>query len=464
MSFGYFLAFALRATELLNIELTDSTSIDDHSLSLLLEELSRHSKACPGGALQGVTKLHIGGCNIGDDGIERLATVLQTNTTVKILDIGGNCGITVNGAKLLARVLTVNSSLEELGISFTRIGDEGVAHIANALQTNITIKILDVSGCDISHKGAETLARTLAASNSLERLDISWTSIGDEGVAHIANALQTNITMKAMDIQNCDISCKGANSLGRALTVNSSLEELNIKDTSIGDEGVTHIANALQTNTTMKVLDVEHCDISDKGAESLARALAASSSLEELDISFNCIGDNGIAHIAIGLQVNNSLKSLILLLRKHNDIVTDKAALSLAAALTTNTSMKYIRMWWSSTHPDTTLKKVAEYVRKSTLRKFALYRMIRPSGEPRMSEKEIIEWLQQVEVGGKEFILSLKDSHAHLESFSLHLFIFKSSVLDLQSQVHMSLEGAATSVNMTRKMNNLPEIKFIIGN
>ena len=88
--------------------------------------------------------------------------------------------------------------------------------------------------------------------------------------------------------------------------------------------------------------------------------------------------------------------------------------------------------------------------------------MIRPFGEPRMSVEEEIDWLQQVKVGGKEFILSLKDSHAHLESFSLHLFIFKSSVLDLQSQVHMSLEGAATSVNMTRKINNLPEIKISI--
>ena len=77
-----------------------------------------------------------------------------------------------------------------------------------------------------------------------------------------------------------------------------------------------------------------------------------------------------------------------------------------------------------------------------------------------MSVEEEIEWLLQVKCGGKEFILSLKDSHTHLESFSLRLFIFKSSVLDFQSQVHMSLEGAATSVNMTRKVNNLPEIEF----
>ena len=345
MSVGYFLAFALRTGEL-NVTLP-SCSIDDHSLGLLLGELSRHAEACSSGdVLQGVTELNIGGNNISDDGMARLATALQANTTMKILDISGNDGIAVNGAK----------------------------------------------------------------------------------------------------------------SLGRALSVNSSLEELDISDTSIGDEGVAHIANALQTNTTMKVLNVEHCDISGKGAESLARALTPSSSLEELYISDNKFGDDGLAHIATTLRTNNTLNSFLF---NYDGNATDKAALSLAAALTTNTSMKYIRMWWSSTHPDTTLKKVAEYVRKSTLRKLALY-MIRPFGEPRMSVEEVIEWLQQVAVGGKEFFLSLEDSHAHLESFSLELVIFESSVRDLQSQVRMSLDGAATSVNMTRKMNNLPEIKFSI--
>ena len=42
-----------------------------------------------------------------------------------------NC-IAVKGAKSLGRALSVNSSLEELDISYTSIGDEGVAHFANA--------------------------------------------------------------------------------------------------------------------------------------------------------------------------------------------------------------------------------------------------------------------------------------------------------------------------------------------
>ena len=403
MSVGYFLAFSLRAGELHSVGLP-CCRVDDHSLDLLLGELSRHDEACPAGVLQGVTFLDISGNNIGEDGIARLATALQANTTMKILDIRNNHGIAVNGAKSLGRALSVNSSLEELNISDTSIGDRGVAHIAHALQTNTTMKVLDVSNCGISYKGAESLARTLS--------------------------------------------------------FNSSLEELNISYTSIGDEGVAYIASALQTNTTMKVLNVNHCGISCQGAESLARALAASSSLERLYINSNEVGDDGIAHIATALRINNFLNSLMFYL---GGTATDKAALSLTAALTTNNSMEYMGIGWTSTHPDTTLRKMAECIKKSTLRELKLNIVTpQPLGETRVSLEEAREWYRHVEVGEKEFILSLEDSH--LENFSLTHYSsnLMSSVHNLKLQICMSLKEAAASVNSKRKLAYLPEIKFVI--
>ena len=322
MSVGYFLAFALRAGELESVRLADC-SIDDHSLDLLLGELSRHAEACPSGdhdVLQGVTELNISGNNIGDRGIARLATVLQANTTMKKLEIACNSGIAVNGAR----------------------------------------------------------------------------------------------------------------SLGRALEkVNSSLEELDISRTSIGDEGLAHIANALQTNTcTMKVLIAEYCGILCKGAESIAGALAASRSLEKLYIRGDRLADE-----------------------------FDNAALSLASALTKNTSMKVMRLSWTSTHPDTTLEKMADCIKKSSLIKLEL-NIFTPQalGEPQVNLEEARErWLKYVEVGGEQLIRSLEDSC--LKSFSLtHL---NSSAHDL-TQICTSLEGAAASVNSKRKEKSKHKVEFSI--
>ena len=75
MSVGYFLAYALRAGRLISVTL-DLCTIDNHSLDLLLEELSRHVEACPAGVLQGVTKLNLGHNKIGDKGIAKIANSL----------------------------------------------------------------------------------------------------------------------------------------------------------------------------------------------------------------------------------------------------------------------------------------------------------------------------------------------------------------------------------------------------
>ena len=59
--------------------------------------------------------------------------------------------------------------------------------------------------------------------------------------------------------------------------------------------------------------------------------------------------------------------------------------------------MVYLELYWSSTHPDSTLKKIGECVSKSTLRRlFLVVNIPLP-----VTEERAKEWLQCVEVGGK---------------------------------------------------------------
>ena len=67
------------------------------------------------------------------------------------------------------------------------------------------------------------------------------------------------------------------------------------------------------------------------------------------------------------------------------------------------------------------------------------------------------EWYHSVEVGAKELILSLEDSH--LESFELiPVFSYKSSL-----SIHpLRLQTAIDSVNSARHKKGLPNIHFEI--
>ena len=127
MAFGYFMAFVLRNASELCVDLS-YCSIDDHSLCVLMGELSKHAEASREGVLHRVTELDIGSNKIGDNGIVCIATALETNTTMRKLIVFG-CNISDVGVKSLAKALTVNRSLHELDMDLNYIGDNGMIQI-----------------------------------------------------------------------------------------------------------------------------------------------------------------------------------------------------------------------------------------------------------------------------------------------------------------------------------------------
>ena len=167
MAFGYFLAFVLRNTSELCVDLW-RCGINDNSLCVLMGELSKHAEASREGELHRVTELNISYNKIRNNGIACIATALHTNTTMRTLDVS-LCDISDVGAESLARALAVNRSLQELDIS----GNNGIAHIATALQTNNTLKALTIGGHDIvTDEGVVLLSSALTTNRSMEFLSL----------------------------------------------------------------------------------------------------------------------------------------------------------------------------------------------------------------------------------------------------------------------------------------------------
>ena len=208
------------------------------------------------------------------------------------------------------------------------------------------------------------------------------------------------------------------------------------------------------------------CGIPDLVEVSLARALAVNSTLEKLYITNDNICDSGIAHIAKSLQKNNTLKVLHIGTMQYKTFVqatgfTDTGVLSLARGVATNTSIEYLSIQWSSTHPDSTLKKMAESMKNnSSLKTLALTMWILPPGastsvpvqEQTLSEKAS-KWFQCLEVGVRELILSFEYSHLEL---------FKIAVPE-HSRYGCSWEfrTAVDLVKSERHNKGLPEINLI---
>ena len=227
--------------------------------------------------------------------------------------------------------------------------------------------------------------------------------------------------------------------------------ELNVSDNSIGDASIALIADAVSPNTTctMTKLNISGCKMSDDGAESLVRVLAANTSLQILYIINNDIGDNGIKYFATAFQTTIG-----------GDNTTDEGALSLAAALKENSSMESLGLSWSCKYPDSILKEIGERISKTTLTKLHL-EMNMPGSE----EERAKEWLQRVEVGGKELIRSLENSN--LENLYLVInyhktrLYFKNHHSHQLAKLQEALKNKTDDVSALRREKKQPKFSCL---
>ena len=235
--------------------------------------------------------------------------------------------------------------------------------------------------------------------------------------------------------------------------------KLDISFNKIGDEGIAYIATALHANTTIRTLNVSSCSISNVGAESLARALAVNTSLQKLDMGNNNIGYNGICELATGLETNTTLKEMSFYFCRQ--WMTDQEVLLLSSAMR-HCSMERLILDWSCTDPGNTLKEIGESVRRSKLRELTMTIWLIPPSqvEPDMKKAEDLEWVECLEIGGKDLIQSQENSL--LQTLDMVIYSNHSVTEPILEQVQQTLKVTAATVKTARQQKGLPHITFII--
>ena len=136
---------------------------------------------------------------------------------------------------------------------------------------------------------AGCLKRTLAvkSNSTIKELYLDDSNIGDEGAMALANALKSNMTLQELCLHSSNIGDKGAMALAEALKSDSTLQELvHLAYNNIGDKGAMALADALKNNSTLHTLGLCSNNIGDEGVMALADALTSNSALYTLGISF----------------------------------------------------------------------------------------------------------------------------------------------------------------------------------
>ncbi|XP_076875831.1 NACHT, LRR and PYD domains-containing protein 3-like isoform X2 [Brachyhypopomus gauderio] len=164
--------------------------------------------------------LRLSGCGLTEESCKSLTSVLQRENSLKELEINNNylkdsgdeqlcaglkcsnskleilrlslCGLTEESCKSLTSVLQTENSLKELEINNNNLKDSGVEQLCSGLKSsNSKLEILRLSGCLITEEGCSSLASALSSNPShLKELDLAYNHPGDSGVKLLSARLE----------------------------------------------------------------------------------------------------------------------------------------------------------------------------------------------------------------------------------------------------------------------------------
>ena len=198
-----------------------------------------------------------------------LQQMLSENSTLQYLDLTAINNITYGAVNTLAKGLCKNSTLNELSLTFTDLGEHDepsseLTGMVEMFQTNVTLKTLCLDYNPLGSDGVTWIAEALGSNQGLKELSLMNTECDDEGAVALANMLHMNKTLERLLLcnkanepvfRNNSIGDKGATALADVLKENnSSLRELHLCDnTNIPNTGLRKLIEAVQKNKILNL-------------------------------------------------------------------------------------------------------------------------------------------------------------------------------------------------------------------
>uniref|UniRef100_A0A8C2H7N6 Uncharacterized protein n=1 Tax=Cyprinus carpio TaxID=7962 RepID=A0A8C2H7N6_CYPCA len=189
-----------------------------------------------------------------DECLVRLSAVIKTSKRALLND----CGLTDKSCPALASVLGSDTSLKVLNMNNNNLQDSGVKLLCTGLKNiNCKLEILSLKNNCITEGGCHVLAAALNSNPSnLTELDLSENKLGNPGMKIILTLFE-NVQCRLEKLKlNCiSITDEGCAALASAF--NSNLRELDLSRNQIGDSGVAEISSLLRNSQTLQILRSE---------------------------------------------------------------------------------------------------------------------------------------------------------------------------------------------------------------
>jgi len=138
----------------------------------------------------------------------------------------------------------------------TDISSMGIPYLCNGLNSpKCQVQELEISQSSIGSDGIEQLGTALSVNLTIKRLILNSLNLFDSSVSSICRFIESNNNINLLVLENNGFTHHGMFKLAESLSRNRGVEELVMSGNPIGNEGLISISDFFLTRLTRIELD-----------------------------------------------------------------------------------------------------------------------------------------------------------------------------------------------------------------